>query len=599
MVALEEDKVTTRQVDVKLLWRLFSLGLPYLTLIGSAFGMILLGTATTVALPYIQKLAIDDCILEGDLKGLTVMALLFLLVMIFDLGARFLQSYCTQMLGQKVMYDLRRRLFGHLQKLNISFFDRNPVGRIITRVTSDVENLNQLFTQGLVQIFGDIFLIAGIIVAMLMLDPTLTFWTMTVLPVLVVATFLFRRKVRKGFDSIRYHLARINSYLQENITGMKTVQLFLREARNLEIFGEINRDHTRAHERTISYFAVFFPIVEILLAAALALVIFEGGQLIGLGTLSFGTLFAFIRYQDMFFRPVAELAEKYNILQSAMASSERIFKLLDTTPEVRDQPDCPPLREPIERVEFQDVVFGYDPEVPVVKGVCFTVEKGQTLALVGHTGAGKSTVINLLNRFYDVQGGCILVNGKDIRTLDQRSLRAATATVLQDPFIFSRSVAENILLGNRALSDADVRAASELVKAHGFIEKLPQGYDTVLVERGDNLSTGQKQLLAFARAMAFDPDLLILDEATANIDTETEALIQAAITELTRERTSIIIAHRLSTIQSADKIIVLHHGRKIEEGSHNELLALRGLYYRLYELQYKEERIRGGVTRTG
>ncbi|MBW2264313.1 MAG: ABC transporter ATP-binding protein [Deltaproteobacteria bacterium] len=592
MTALEEDKVTTRQLDRRLFWRLFRLGHPYLHLIAAAFFFILLGTASTLAGPIVIMRAIDDHVATGDMHGLTVMALVYLGLLTIEFLAYFLQTYCTGMLGQKVMYDLRGQIFDHLQTLSIPYFDRNPVGRIITRVTNDVENLNQLFTQGIVTIFADIFIIAGIIAVMVYYAPTLALWSFTVLPLLVVATFVFRHKVRKGFDAIRVLLARINSNLQENITGMKTVQLFRRETRSFDIFARINREHTQAHERTILYFALFFPIVDILSAAALALVILKGGAAIGAGALTFGVVFAFIRYLEMFFRPVSDLAEKYNILQSAMASSERIFKLLDKRPEVRDRVGAKELDGPVESVAFENVVFGYNADNPVIRDVSFSVDKGQRVALVGHTGAGKSTVINLLSRFYDLQGGRITVNGTDIGDLTQRSLRSRMAAVLQDPFIFSRTIAENIRLGEERISLDQMREAARIVNANGFIEELPDRYDTMLVERGENISTGQKQLVSFARAMAFDPDLLILDEATANIDTATEALIQAAIAELTRRRTSIIVAHRLSTIQNADKIIVLHHGRKVEEGNHNELLTQRGLYHRLYQLQYKEELIR-------
>lgn len=596
MAAMEDDRITARQLDLRLLRRLFLYGVPYLHLIGAAFVFILLSTAARVAQPWIIQVAIDDHIAASDWDGLQTMSLVFLGVLVVEFLAFFLQTFCTGLLGQKVMFDLRARIFAHLQTLSISFFDRNPVGRIITRVTSDVENLNQFFTQGMVHVFSDIFLIAGIVVAMFLMSPLLAAWALLIMPLLILATFVFRHKVRKGFDAIRFHLARINTYLQENITGMKTVQLFLREERNARSFGRINRKHTEAHERTIMYFAVFFPLVELLSAGALALVIYQGGKAIGAGTLTFGTVFAFIRYLEMFFRPVADLAEKYNILQSAMASSERIFKLLDTEPEIRDGAGARGLDEPVESVAFEDVTFGYDPSEPVLKNLSFSVGKGETVALVGHTGAGKSTVINLLSRFYDIQEGRILVNGTDIRELGQRALRSRLVTVLQDPFIFSRTVAENIRLGEDRIADDVVEHAARIVNAHDFIAELPDGYDTMLVERGENISTGQKQLVSFARAMAFDPDLLILDEATASIDTATESLIQAAITELTRRRTSIVIAHRLSTIQNADTIIVLHHGRKAEEGSHVELLERRGLYHRLYQLQYKEEMIRSGKT---
>lgn len=591
-MSVEEDRLAKHQLDAKLFWRLFRFGLPYLHMIVIGVVLIILTSAAFVIGPYIIKTAIDDHIMEGDYSGLRTMVLLYFIVLMVQGAAAFLQSYCTQMLGQKVMFDLRNRIFSHLQKLSVSYFDKNPVGRIITRVTSDVENINQLFTEGIVAIFGDLFLLAGIMGVMLYISPTLALWTFTVLPVLVAATFIFRRLVRNGFDNIRYHLARINANLQENITGMSTVQLFMREAKNFEIFSSINRDHTRAHERTILCFAVFFPVVELLSAGALALIIYKGGEGVGMGTLTFGTIFAFIRYIDMFFRPLSDLAEKYNIVQAAIVSSERIFRLLDRQPDVQDKPGAKEIKPPVERIEFEDVHFAYDEDKPVLNGVSFSVESGQTAALVGHTGAGKTTIINLLQRFYDIRSGSIRINGEDIRNLKQHALRSLMVSVQQDPFIFSGTVAENIRLGEKDIDDERMAAASRLVNAHVFIDQLPESYASRLVEKGENLSTGQKQLLSFARAMAFDPEILILDEATANIDTPTEALIQAAIAELIRKRTSIIIAHRLSTIQNADKILVLHRGKVIEEGNHNELLSNRGLYWRLYQLQYKEEELR-------
>ncbi len=593
-MAMERDRVTERASDTRLFWRLVTFGLPYFHLILAGLILIMLASAAAVAAPFVIQVAIDDYISKGDYDGLRLMAFIFLGIVLADSLLKFLQTFCTQMLGQKVMFDLRNTIFAKIQSLSLSFFDKNPVGRTITRVTSDVENLNQLFTEGIVTLMGDVFLLVGIVVAMFIQDVTLTLWSFTVLPFLIAATFVFRSKVRKGFDDIRFHLARINSNLQENITGMKTVQLFLREKLSFDHFSSINRDHTKSHERTIFYFALFFPVIEILSAAALAVVILKGCEAIGAGGLQFGVVFVFIRYLEMFFRPLSDLADKFNILQSAMASSERIFKLLDRPSDVVDRPDAPCLSPPVTSVVFDNVTFGYDPEVPVLKGVSFELAQGETVALVGHTGSGKTTVINVLQRFYEIQSGRILVNGTDIRDVTQRSLRSLMVSVQQDPFIFSGTVAENIRLGEETISDEGMKEAARLVNAKTFIEQLPEEYDTTLVERGENLSTGQKQLLSFARAMAFDPELLILDEATSNIDTATEALIQKAIAELTRARTSIIIAHRLSTIRNADKIIVLHKGEMVEDGTHEELLAHQGLYWRLYRMQYREEQIRGG-----
>jgi len=595
-MAMEKDKIEKKQLDLKLIWRLFKFSFPYMRLVILGVILMLLASAAYLAVPYLIKTAIDDCIMEEDVKALRQIALILAGLFLVQGIASFLHSYFTQMLGQKVMYDLRNRIFSHIQTLSISYFDKNPVGRIITRITSDVENLNQLFTQGIVAILGDLVIIVGIVTAMFLINTTLALWSLIGLPLLITAAFIFRWRVRKGFDDIRYHLARINAFLQENITGFSTVQLFLREKVNLRLFANINQDHTKAHERTIFCFAVFFPVVEFISAGALAIVIFKGGQAIGAEVFTFGALFAFIRYIEMFFKPVSDLADKFNILQSAVVSSERIFKLLDRKSEVSDNLSAKKIAAPVEKIEFDNVVFGYNPDNPVLKGVSFSVEKGRTLALVGHTGAGKTTVINLLERFYDIQSGSIKINGQEIREVTQKSLRSLMVAVQQDPFIFSAPVQDNIRMGEDRISDNAITKAARLVKANSFIDALPAQYETKLVEKGENLSTGQKQLLSFARAMAYDPEILILDEATANIDTPTEALIQSAIAELTRERTSIIIAHRLSTIQNADKIVVLHKGEKAEEGTHQELLSRKGIYWRLYKLQFNRSPIKGTST---
>ena len=592
---MEHDRSARRQWDAALLLRLLGLGLPHIHLI--ALGMIMLGisSAAAVAAPYLIKVALDDGIASGDTRKLYGTALLFLGVLVADAAGKFLQSYATQMLGQRVMYDLRRRLFAHVQRLSMSFFDRNPVGRIVTRLTNDVENLNQLFTEGIVAIFGDLILISGIVTCMLLLNRTLAFWTFTVLPFLVAATFVFRIKVRRAFDDVRFHLARINANIQENINGMSTVQLFLREGENFRIFSAINDDHRRANERTVHYFALFIPLVELISAVALAIVIVRGGAGVIAGTLTVGTVFAFIRYMEMFFRPVSDLADKFNILQSAVVSSERLFRLLDREPEVRDRPGAAPPARPVELIEFSNVTFGYDPAEPVIRNVSFTVERGRTVALVGHTGSGKTTLVSLLQRFYDVQEGAIRINGRDIRDFEQRALRGLMASVQQDPFLFTGTVSENLRLGEKEIDGERIRAAAALANARAFIEELPGKFESRLHEQGSNLSTGQKQLLSIARAMAFDPEILILDEATSSVDTVTESLIQAAIAELTRRRTSIVIAHRLPTTRGADRIIVMHRGRKVEEGNHAELVRRRGIYWRLYRMQYREEQIRGAI----
>ncbi|MFQ5632476.1 MAG: ABC transporter ATP-binding protein, partial [bacterium] len=494
--------------------------------------------------------------------------------------------------------DLRRKIFSHLQHLPLSFFNRNPVGKIMTRVTTDVEALNQLFTSGMVAIFGDILMLFGIIGIMLYMNWKLTLVTMAVLPFLFAVTIAFKVKVRSAFRTIRAKIAKINAYLQENISGMTVVQLFNREAKNYDEFDYLNRDHLDAFLKTIFYFAIFYPLVNILGALSTALVIWYGGLKILAGELTFGALVAFIQYAIMFYRPISDLSEKFNILQAAMAASERIFGILDEKPEVgyaSEKPVMDLLEEPRSetlqgKIAFSNVWFAYKDEDWVLKDVSFTIAPGEKIAIVGATGAGKTTIINLLGRFYNIQRGNIQFDGNDIRDYDLQTLRRNIGIVLQDVFMFAGSVADNIRLGNNNISDEKIRQAAKDVNALSFIEKLPNGFDENLIERGATLSVGQRQLLAFARALAFDPAILILDEATSNIDTETEMLIQSALARLMENRTSIIIAHRLSTIQHVDRIIVMHHGEIREVGTHQELLVSGGIYSRLHELQFARRR---------
>jgi ATP-binding cassette subfamily B protein len=509
---------------------------------------------------------------------------------------RFAQTYLMQMTGQKIMLDMRREIFGHLQRLHVAYFDRNPVGRLMTRVTTDVDAVNELFTSGVVTVFGDLFTLFGIMGVMLALDYRLALVTFAVLPLFFLVTNWFRKGARQSFRETRRWVARINAFLQENLTGMAVVQLFRREARNEAAFSAINRRHADANMTAIFFYAVFYPAIELLAALAIALILLYGGGAVLQGTLTLGVLVAFIQYSERFWRPISDLSEKFNIVQAAMAASERIFQLLDQAPEAT-APAAPARLARVDgRVAFEGVWFSYagaavtadeDPRF-VLRDISFSVPAGRSVALVGATGAGKTSIISLLTRFYDAQRGRVTLDGVDVRDLDPRELRRSLALVLQDVYLFSGTVASNIRLGS-AIPDERVEAAARAVHAHRFIEALPQGYLSEVRERGASLSVGQKQLLSFARALAHDPRVLVLDEATSSVDTETEQLIQDALKTLLCGRTAIVIAHRLSTIQNVDEILVLHKGRIRERGSHAALLSERGLYWRLYQLQYKDQ----------
>jgi ATP-binding cassette, subfamily B, multidrug efflux pump len=516
----------------------------------------------------------------------------------------FAQSFAMQLVGQKVMYDLRGQIFGHLQRLQMSFYDHNPVGRLVTRVTTDVDVLNELFASGVVAIFGDVFTLLSIVVVMLKVNWRLALLTFSVLPLIVLVTMVFRKAVRESYRQIRVAIARINAYLQEHITGMEVLQLFNREARSQEEFEAINRRHMEAYKDSILAYGLFYPAVEFLGVLAVAIIIYLGGGMALHGAVSVGTAIAFIQYSQRFFRPIQDLSDKYNILQSAMASSERIFKLLDTTVTITDSPwdrlrpsepqpqdagETPALPGPV--VEFRDVSFAYQDNHRVIEHVSLSIDAGESVAVVGHTGAGKTTLTSLLLRFYDVQEGQVLLDGVDIRDLPLRQLRSNFGIVLQDAFLFSGDISSNIRLGSEWIDDAQVRNAARQVNILDFIESLPGGFSEPVKERGATLSTGQKQLLSFARALAHNPRILILDEATSSVDPETEYLIREGLRRLIRNRTALVIAHRLSTIQNASKIVVMHKGRVREVGSHQELLQKQGIYFRLYRLQYKDQEL--------
>jgi ATP-binding cassette, subfamily B, multidrug efflux pump len=596
-VSAHDEDAPPPSYDWRLLRRLLGYLRPHLPAVAAAFALILAQAAVDLVAPYLTKVAIDRHISKGDAAGLLRVAGLYLLALAVAFVVRFFQNYIMQMTGQRIMQDMRREIFAHLQRLHVAHFDRNPVGRLMTRVTTDVDAVNELFTSGVVTVFGDLFTLVGIMAVMVALDWRLALVTFAVIPPFFLLTNWFRRGARESFRATRKWVARINAFLQENLSGMAVVQLFRREERNREEFAGINRKHYDANMQAIFYYAVFYPAIELLAAVATALIlVYGGGEILG-GTLTLGVLVAFIQYSERFWRPISDLSEKFNILQAAMAASERIFGLLDTRPLVVGPPEPARPAAVQGRVGFEGVWFSYSggnaqppDESWVLRDIDFAVEPGRSVALVGATGAGKTSIISLLMRFYDAQRGRVALDGVDVREWDTARLRSSLALVLQDVHLFSGTIASNIRLGSDIPMER-VRAAAEAVHAHRFIERLPRGYDTEVKERGATLSVGQKQLLSFARALAHDPRVLILDEATSSVDTETEQLIQDALRVLLRGRTAIVIAHRLSTVQKVDEILVLHKGRVRERGTHQELLARRGFYWKLYELQYKDQEL--------
>ncbi|TYP49264.1 ABC transporter ATP-binding protein [Thermosediminibacter litoriperuensis] len=525
-----------------------------------------------------------------DVEGLTRLSLIFLLILVIRFGVNYVQVYLLQYAGQNIILNLRKEIFSHIENMHLSYFDRNPVGRLVTRVTNDTEALNEMYTSVLVNLFKDLFLLVGIIFVMMRLNFRMAMAALSVAPIITAATVIFRNKARQAYREVRKKIARINATLSENITGMKVIQIFNREARKFADFDRINREYYQATMRELQVFAVFRPFLDLLYYLSLSLLIWYGGPRVIRGLLSFGTLYAFVHYMGQFFQPINDLAEKFNILQSAMASSERIFQVLDTESPIKDPPEPVAVGRFRGEIEFRNVWFAYEGEDWVLKDVSFKVKPGETVAFVGATGGGKTSIINLICRFYDVNRGQILVDGVDIRNMRQSDLRRQIGVVLQDVFLFSGDIRYNIRLNNSEIDDERILEVARYTNAHQFIQAKPNKYDEEVTERGSTLSAGQRQLLAFARALAFDPSILILDEATSAVDTETESLIQDALKKITRGRTTIIIAHRLSTVQHADRIMVLHKGRIRECGTHEELLEKRGLYYKLYLLQFKENR---------
>jgi ATP-binding cassette, subfamily B, multidrug efflux pump len=632
MASNQEEEVLGKAYDGRLMRRLLTYLRPYKWHVAVALAAIILKSGLDVLGPFLTKIAIDKYLAKspnshswiGDrlsskpLTGIAQIGGLYVGILLFTFILEFIQTYLMQWTGQKVMFDLRRQIFRHLQHMHVAFFDKNPVGRLVTRVTTDVDALNEMFTAGVVSIFEDVFVLAGIIGIMMLMNWKLALITFIVLPLIVYATKIFRDKVRDSYRRIRTAIARINAYLQEAVSGMLVLQLFNREKRAFNKFSDINASHMEAFKDAIMAYSVYYPVVEVLSSIAIASIIWFGGNEIirhisvsswAVGFLNhkhltlhavqipmtLGTLVAFWTYAQRFFRPIQDLSEKYNILQSAMAAGERVFKLLDTKVEVTS-PAVTKRPQGSGRIEFDHVWFAYnapqsDEPDWVLRDVNFAIEPGETIAVVGHTGAGKTTLISLLMRFYDVQRGAVRIDGVDIREMNLDDLRGRFGVVLQDPFLFSGTVEDNIRLGTARIQDADVEQAAEDVNLAEFIRTLPGGFKEEVRERGSTLSTGQKQLISFARALAHNPKILILDEATSSVDTETEFRVRDALNRMVEGRTALIIAHRLSTIQRADKIIVMHKGQVREMGTHQQLLAQRGIYYKLYQLQYKDQEV--------
>ena len=590
---MQDEEVLGKAYDARLMRRLLRYLRPYRKQILVAFCLIIVDAALETIPPLLTMLAIDKYIAASNTAGLAVVGGLYVLTLAAKFATEFVQALTLQRTGQRIMFDMRMEIFSHLQNLSASFYDRNPVGRLITRVITDVDVLNELFSSGLVSVFGDIFTLVGIIVAMLILDWRMALVTMTVIPFIGIATAIFRARARDSYRRVRIAIAKINTFLNEHISGMSIVQLYNREKKSAAKFAAINEEHRLANMDSVLAYSWFYPVIELLGSIALGLIIWYGGGRMIQGAIELGALVAFIQYSERFFRPIADMSEKYNILQSAMASSERVFTLLDTKVEISNPKEAVlPGGKPAGEIEFRNVWFAYNAQAEdwVLRDVSFHVEPGESVAIVGHTGAGKTTLTSLLMRLYDVQKGEILLDGRNVASLDLGYLRRTFAVVLQDVFLFSGTLESNIKLGSDIPHERIVAAARD-ANLMPFIETLPDGFEHQVNERGTTLSVGQRQLLAFARALAHDPQVLILDEATSSVDTETELQIRDAIDRLMEGRTSIVIAHRLSTIQKCDKILVMHKGRVRESGTHQQLLAQRGLYYKLYQLQYKDQEI--------
>ncbi len=627
---VQDDEVLGKVYDGRLMRRLLTYLRPYRLQVVLSAVAVIIKAATDVLGPYLVKTAVDTYMTgesrqlswlarhldPAPMTGITQLGLIYLAALLLTFGLEFVQTYLMQWTGQKIMFDLRSQIFRHLQRMSPAFFDRNPVGRLVTRVTSDVDALNEMFTSGVLAIFEDIFVLAFIVIIMLRMSWPLALLTISVIPAILFVTKIFRKHVRDSYRRQRSATARINSFTQEYVSGMAIVQLFNRERRAFNDFSKVNAENKKAWSDAIFAYALYYPIVELLSTTAIALVIWRGGSSVLKGTVTLGILIAFMQYAQRFFRPIQDLSDKYNILQAAMAAAERVFKLLDTKSEIVS-PAHPVVGDNSGRVEFRNVWFTYqhldeyqlarvhsatDAELEtfadiewILRGVSFTIEPDETAAIVGHTGAGKTTITALMMRFYDIQRGSILIDGVDVREQDLTALRRRFGVVLQDPFLFTGTIADNIRLGSSWITDEQLERASDEVNVGDFVRTLPLKFKEPVQERGATLSTGQKQLISFARALAHAPRILILDEATSSVDTDTELRVRLALSRMITGRTSILIAHRLSTIQRADTILVMHKGQLRERGTHQQLLAQRGLYWKLYELQYKDQEL-GTVT---
>ncbi|HXH70914.1 MAG TPA: ABC transporter ATP-binding protein [Pyrinomonadaceae bacterium] len=594
----QEEEAIEKTYDWSVTKRLLGYLKPYWTTAAFALVLTFLTNILISLQPWFTKHAVDDFITPKQTDGIWLFAFAFFCLFLFRFIFSYVQEILLNIVGQRVMFDLRTQIFTKLQQQEVAYYDKNPVGRIITRITSDVDALNELFTSGVIDVLGDLVIIFAIIGMMFWMDWKLALVSLVTVPLLFAVTNWFRKRARVGFDKVRTRTAKLNAFLQEHISGAQTVQLFNAEAKAEKNFHDINDDYRNANIETIYYYAIFYPMVDFISAIGIALVIWFGGYQIltkvsASGTaLTIGTVIAFVQYSNALFQPIRDLSDKFNVLQAAIVASHRIFLLLDLPIEIKTPEKPKKSGKVIGNIEFQNVWFAYKKDNWVLKDVSFSINAGESVALVGHTGSGKTTVTNLLMRFYDVQRGKILLDGVDVRDWDLESLRENFAVVLQDVFLFSGSLANNIRLGNTKISDEKILWASREVHADEFVQKIPDAYESLVKERGAGLSVGQKQLISFARALAFEPSILILDEATSSIDTETEQLIQQAVDRVMQSRTSLVVAHRLSTIQKCDRILVFHHGELREAGTHNELLGARGLYWRLYQLQYVEEKIK-------
>ncbi len=586
----DEDKLG-KGYDGQLMRRLLVYLRPYRLYVGLALLLLLVAAAAQLATPYLIKIAFDDHIAIGDQDGLMLIAIQLLAIMCLEFFTGYGQIRIMEWIGQSAMFDLRQKIFNHIQSMHLGFFDKNPSGRLLTRVTSDVNALNEMFASGVIDILGNIVTLVGIITVMFVLSPKLSLVTFFILPLIVGATFVFRKRVRDSYREIRIMIAKLNAFTQEHLAGINEIQSFVQERKTMDRFEGVNTELMYQHKRSILYYAVFFPIVELIGAISLALIVWYGGGQVVQEVITFGTLVAFIQYVEMFYRPIRDLAEKYNVLQSAMAAAERVFNILDTKSDISVPEHPKPLTNFSGAITYSNVDFSYNKDQRILHDISFDIKPGEKVALVGATGSGKTTSVSLICRFYDIDNGSIKFDAIDIRDLDPQVVRAQIGLVLQDVFLFSGSIRENITLGNESISEEQMMAAAERVGLAPFVDRLENKYDHRVGERGGSLSVGQRQLISFARALAYNPPVLILDEATSSVDNETEFIIQKAIQKLFEGRTSLIVAHRLSTIEEADKILVYHKGRIVEQGKHEELLKQQGVYWRLYQLQYQDQEV--------